>query len=111
MRHLQQKRTIRQTGIKGLAWCIWGVSLNTFGYLYLVVLSESLKCLNCRLVCGVLQVADGSHLTFDETQLQPGTLNSQGVENTRLLKKFVEVQQVILNNYTTFWMCSNLQLS
>ncbi|XP_076891358.1 mini-chromosome maintenance complex-binding protein-like, partial [Bidens hawaiensis] len=35
-----------------------------------------------RLVPGVLQCAEGSHFTIDETQLQCGTLTSTGVENT-----------------------------
>lgn len=49
-----------------------------------------------RLVTGVLQLAEGSHVTFDETELEPGTLNSVGVENARLLKNFMEMQQVSL---------------
>lgn len=48
----------------------------------------------CRLVTGVLQFADGTHLTIDETQLQSGTLNSTGVENTRLLKNLLDLQKV-----------------
>lgn len=51
---------------------------------------------NVRLVSGVLQLAEGSHLTVDETKLQSGTLNSTGVENTRSLKNLTEVQQVII---------------
>ncbi|KAI3815944.1 hypothetical protein L1987_15628 [Smallanthus sonchifolius] len=47
-----------------------------------------------RLVPGVLQCAEGSHFTIDETQLQSGTLNSNGVENTRLLKDLMELQKV-----------------
>uniref|UniRef100_A0A5B7BBM3 Putative mini-chromosome maintenance complex-binding protein n=1 Tax=Davidia involucrata TaxID=16924 RepID=A0A5B7BBM3_DAVIN len=47
-----------------------------------------------RLVSGVLQLAEGSHLTIDETQLQAGTLNSTGVENARLLKNLMELQKV-----------------
>ncbi|XP_059666822.1 mini-chromosome maintenance complex-binding protein-like isoform X2 [Cornus florida] len=47
-----------------------------------------------RLVSGVLQLAEGSHLTIDETQLQAGTLNSIGVENVRLLKSLMESQKV-----------------
>nr|GMC94318.1 mini-chromosome maintenance complex-binding protein [Ipomoea batatas]GMC96630.1 mini-chromosome maintenance complex-binding protein [Ipomoea batatas] len=47
-----------------------------------------------RLVTGALQFADGTHLTVDETQLQSGTLNSTGVENTRLLKNLLDVQKV-----------------
>ncbi|KAL3524047.1 hypothetical protein ACH5RR_016881 [Cinchona calisaya] len=47
-----------------------------------------------RLVSGALQLAEGSHLTIDETQLQAGTLNSTGVENARLLKSLMERQKV-----------------
>lgn len=47
-----------------------------------------------RLVPGVLQIADGTHLILDETELQPGTLNSVGVENANLLKNLMECQKV-----------------
>ncbi|KAL8218070.1 hypothetical protein R6Q57_021443 [Mikania cordata] len=47
-----------------------------------------------RLVPGLLQCAEGSHFTIDETQLQSGTLNSNGVENTRVLKDLMEFQKV-----------------
>ncbi|KVI04808.1 Mini-chromosome maintenance complex-binding protein [Cynara cardunculus var. scolymus] len=47
-----------------------------------------------RLVCGVLQCAEGSHLTIDETSLEAGTLNSNGVENTKILKDLMEFQMV-----------------
>ncbi|XP_059627903.1 mini-chromosome maintenance complex-binding protein isoform X2 [Cornus florida] len=47
-----------------------------------------------RLVSGVLQLAEGSHLMIDETQLQAGTLSSTGVENVRLLKNLTESQKV-----------------
>lgn len=47
-----------------------------------------------RLVSGVLQLAEGSHLTMDETELQAGTLNSTGVENARVLKSLMESQKV-----------------
>ncbi|KAD2805243.1 hypothetical protein E3N88_38620 [Mikania micrantha] len=47
-----------------------------------------------RLVPGVLQCAEGSHFTIDETQLQSGTLNSNGIENTRVLKDLMEFQKV-----------------
>lgn len=43
---------------------------------------------------GALQCAEGTHMTIDETQLQSGTLNSNGVENTRLLKDLLEFQKV-----------------
>ncbi|XP_074287149.1 mini-chromosome maintenance complex-binding protein [Silene latifolia] len=47
-----------------------------------------------RLVPGVLQLAEGSHVIIDETQLQAGTLNSIGVENARSLKNLTELQKV-----------------
>ncbi|KAJ7965139.1 Mini-chromosome maintenance complex-binding protein [Quillaja saponaria] len=47
-----------------------------------------------RLVAGVLQLAEGSHLLIDETKLEAGTLNSVGVENARLLKILMEFQKV-----------------
>ncbi|XP_071690035.1 mini-chromosome maintenance complex-binding protein [Rutidosis leptorrhynchoides] len=47
-----------------------------------------------RLVPGVLQCAEGSHFTIDETTLQSGTLNSNGVENTQLLKDLMDLQKV-----------------
>ncbi|KAF3433282.1 hypothetical protein FNV43_RR24384 [Rhamnella rubrinervis] len=47
-----------------------------------------------RLTTGVLQLAEGTHLMIDETQLQSGTLNSVGVENARLLKYLMEFQKV-----------------
>ncbi|KAL3565296.1 hypothetical protein D5086_033342 [Populus alba] len=47
-----------------------------------------------RLIPGVLQLAEGSHLIFDETCLETGTLNSAGVENARLLKALTELQKV-----------------
>ncbi|CAL5347863.1 unnamed protein product [Camellia sinensis] len=37
-----------------------------------------------RLVSGVLQLAEGSHIMIDETHLQAGTLNFVGVENVLL---------------------------
>lgn len=53
------------------------------------------KCF--RLTLGILQLAEGSHLTIDETQLQAGTLNSTGVENARVLKSLLEWQKVIMD--------------
>ncbi|GAB2288319.1 Mini-chromosome maintenance complex-binding protein, variant 2 [Dionaea muscipula] len=47
-----------------------------------------------RLVSGLLQLAQGSHLTFDETQLQSGTLDQIGVHNAGLLKNLIQLQQV-----------------
>nr|XP_043613110.1 mini-chromosome maintenance complex-binding protein [Erigeron canadensis] len=47
-----------------------------------------------RLVPGALQCAEGTHLTIDELHLQSGTLNSNGIENTELLKDLMEFQKV-----------------
>lgn len=47
-----------------------------------------------RLITGALQLAEGSHLIFDETHLEAGTLNSVGVENARVLKTLMELQKV-----------------
>ncbi|XP_077239151.1 E2F target protein 1 (ETG1) [Tasmannia lanceolata] len=47
-----------------------------------------------RLVTGVLQLAQGTHLTIDETQLKAGTLNTVGVANAGLLKNLMECQKV-----------------
>lgn len=49
----------------------------------------------CRLVTGILQLAEGSHLTINEIPLQPGTLNSKGCENAHVLEKMVESQKVL----------------
>lgn len=56
-------------------------SSQTWSYLY-------------RLVSGLLQLAEGSHLTIDETLLQTGTLNSTGFENAQVLKNMMETQKV-----------------
>ncbi|XP_057979402.1 mini-chromosome maintenance complex-binding protein isoform X2 [Malania oleifera] len=64
-----------------------------------------------RLVTGVLQLADGSHLTIDETQLEAGTLNSIGVENARLLKNLTELQKVEYDfTYYKMDMAADVQL-
>ncbi|GKA56795.1 minichromosome maintenance complex-binding protein [Tanacetum coccineum] len=47
-----------------------------------------------RLVPGALQCAEGSHLTVDETPLQSGTLNNNGVENARVLKDLLDFQKI-----------------
>ncbi|XP_010252100.2 PREDICTED: mini-chromosome maintenance complex-binding protein-like isoform X1 [Nelumbo nucifera] len=64
-----------------------------------------------RLVTGVLQLAEGTHLTIDETQLKAGTLNSTGVENVRLLKNLIEWQKVDYDfEYYKMEMTSDVQL-
>ncbi|XP_022134341.1 mini-chromosome maintenance complex-binding protein isoform X2 [Momordica charantia] len=64
-----------------------------------------------RLVPGVLQLAEGSHLMIDETQLQTGTLSSVGVENARLLKSLMELQKVEYDfKYYKMDMTTDVQL-
>ncbi|XP_034704304.1 mini-chromosome maintenance complex-binding protein [Vitis riparia] len=64
-----------------------------------------------RLVTGVLQLAEGSHLTIDETQLKSGTLNSVGVENARLLKNLMQLQKVEYDfKYYKMEMAADVQL-
>ncbi|KAA8539502.1 hypothetical protein F0562_026194 [Nyssa sinensis] len=64
-----------------------------------------------RLVSGVLQLAEGSHLTIDETQLQAGTLNSTGVGNAGLLKNLMELQNVEYDfKYYKMKMAADVQL-
>lgn len=46
------------------------------------------------MIAGVLQLAQGTHLTVDETRLDAGTLNAAGVENARLLRQLLEWQTV-----------------
>ncbi|KAI9102164.1 hypothetical protein K1719_023674 [Acacia pycnantha] len=66
---------------------------------------------NNRLVTGVLQLAEGSHVIIDETKLEAGTLNSVGVENARLLKNFVELQRVEYDfKYYKMEMAADVQL-
>ncbi|RWV81711.1 hypothetical protein GW17_00056849 [Ensete ventricosum] len=73
-----------------------------------------------RLVAGVLQLAQGTHLTIDETRMQNGTLTSNGVENARLLKHLLEWQKLSsdflvkigdFNNKPTESWCSSLYLA
>ncbi|XP_039810547.1 mini-chromosome maintenance complex-binding protein-like isoform X2 [Panicum virgatum] len=64
-----------------------------------------------RLVTGVLQLPQGSHLTFDETLLQSGSLTSKGVENTMLLKNLMESQKVDYDfEYYKLDMATDVQL-
>ncbi|KAG5031668.1 hypothetical protein GLYMA_06G143400v4 [Glycine max] len=66
----------------------------TVEYLNSVSLTPKKNYDTNRLETGVLQLAEGSHLIVDETKLEAGTLNSVGVENTRLLKNLMELQKV-----------------
>ncbi|KAJ1282456.1 hypothetical protein BS78_03G053300 [Paspalum vaginatum] len=64
-----------------------------------------------RLITGVLQLPQGSHLTFDETLLQTGSLTSKGVENTMLLKNLMESQKVDYDfEYYKLEMATDVQL-
>ncbi|XP_022939853.1 mini-chromosome maintenance complex-binding protein-like [Cucurbita moschata] len=64
-----------------------------------------------RLVPGVLQLAEGTHLMIDETQLEVGTLSSLGVENARLLKNLMELQKVEYDfKYYKMDMATDVQL-
>ncbi|CAN4076304.1 unnamed protein product [Withania somnifera] len=66
----------------------------TVEYLNEVSLAPKKDYQTNRLAPGILQLAEGSHLTIDETQLQAGTLHSTGVENVRVLKRLLELQKV-----------------
>ncbi|GMY08375.1 mini-chromosome maintenance complex-binding protein [Fagus crenata] len=64
-----------------------------------------------RLITGVLQLAEGSHLIIDETQLESGTLNSVGVENATLLKTLMELQKVEYDfKYYKMEMAADVQM-
>ncbi|CAK9150581.1 unnamed protein product [Ilex paraguariensis] len=64
-----------------------------------------------RLLSGVLQLAQGSHLTIDETHLQAGTLNSTGIDNIRNLKNLMDLQKVEYDfTYYKMEMAADVQL-
>ncbi|KAI3993641.1 hypothetical protein MKX01_002654 [Papaver californicum] len=64
-----------------------------------------------RLITGSLQLAEGTHLILDETQLNPGTLNSTGVENVKVLKSLMELQKVEYDfEYYKLEISSDVQL-
>ncbi|XWS65611.1 hypothetical protein CRYUN_Cryun05aG0128500 [Craigia yunnanensis] len=64
-----------------------------------------------RLVPGVLQLPEGSHLMIDETQLESGSLGSIGIENTKLLKNLMEFQKVEYDfQYYKMEMAADVQL-
>ncbi|KAJ6831676.1 mini-chromosome maintenance complex-binding protein [Iris pallida] len=64
-----------------------------------------------RLVSGALQLAQGTHLTMDETYLQAGELNSNGVENVRLLKHLMDWQKVEYDfEYYKLEMAADIQM-
>lgn len=56
-----------------------------------------------------MQLADGTHLTLDETTLQAGTLNAVGVQNIEVLKHLLQWQKVrhiaaIIEVFTRFML-------
>ncbi|XP_047061589.1 mini-chromosome maintenance complex-binding protein-like [Lolium rigidum] len=64
-----------------------------------------------RLVTGVLQLPQGTHLTFDETIMQSGSLTSKGVENTMLLKNLMESLMVEYDfEYYKLEMATDVQM-
>ncbi|KAF5467528.1 hypothetical protein F2P56_017347 [Juglans regia] len=65
----------------------------TLEYLNSVSLAPKKDYETNRLKTGVLQLAEGSHIIIDETQLEAGTLNSVGMENARLLRNLMELQR------------------
>ncbi|XP_051122782.1 mini-chromosome maintenance complex-binding protein isoform X2 [Andrographis paniculata] len=83
----------------------------TVDYLNTATLAPRKDYKTNRLVPGILQLADGSHLTIDETSLQTGTLNSTGCENARILKTVMESQKVEYDfTYYKMEMASDIQL-
>ncbi|KAL9418716.1 hypothetical protein AB3S75_036632 [Citrus x aurantiifolia] len=83
----------------------------TVNYLNTASLAPKKDYQTNRLIPGVLQLADGSHLIIDETQLETGTLNSTGVENARLLKNLMEFQKVEYNfEYYKMEMIADVQM-
>ncbi|KAJ8552907.1 hypothetical protein K7X08_020300 [Anisodus acutangulus] len=66
----------------------------TVDYLNKVSLAPKKDYQTNRLVSGILQLAEGSHLTIDETQLLEGTLNPTGAQNARVLRSLLELQKV-----------------
>ncbi|XP_047052971.1 mini-chromosome maintenance complex-binding protein-like [Lolium rigidum] len=64
-----------------------------------------------RLVTGVLQLPQGTHLTFDETIMQSGSLTSKGVENTVLLKNLMDSLMVEYDfEYYKLEMATDVQM-
>ncbi|KAI3470949.1 hypothetical protein Pfo_027612 [Paulownia fortunei] len=83
----------------------------TVDYLNTVSLAPKKDYSTNRLVSGFLQLAEGSHLTIDETPLRTGTLNSMGVENARILKNMMESQKVEYDfTYYKMEMAADVQL-
>lgn len=47
-----------------------------------------------KLTSGILQLAPHTHLVLDETRLQPGKLENNGVQNVQNLTHFIKTQQL-----------------
>ncbi|XP_072984466.1 mini-chromosome maintenance complex-binding protein [Typha latifolia] len=83
----------------------------TVDYLNTTTLQPKKNNQTGRLVTGILQLAQGTHLTIDETYMQSGTLNSKGLENARLLKQLMEWQKVEYDfEYYKLEMAADVQL-
>ncbi|XP_018821915.1 mini-chromosome maintenance complex-binding protein isoform X1 [Juglans regia] len=83
----------------------------TLEYLNSVSLAPKKDYETNRLKTGVLQLAEGSHIIIDETQLEAGTLNSVGMENARLLRNLMELQRVEYDfKYYKMEMAADVQL-
>lgn len=91
---------------------------NSYSYHRIINLHEQFfACKSCslmiwtifglRLIPGVLQLAQGTHLTIDESHLQPGNLDSNGVHNARLLKKLIEQLSVIFFSLCITMPCAS----
>ncbi|KAK8936132.1 Mini-chromosome maintenance complex-binding protein [Platanthera zijinensis] len=80
-------------------------------YLNTAVLQPRKNNQSGRLVTGVLQLAQGTHLTIDETHLETGMLNSVGVENASLLRHLLEWQTVEYDfEYYKIGMAADVQI-
>ncbi|XP_042465269.1 mini-chromosome maintenance complex-binding protein-like [Zingiber officinale] len=83
----------------------------TLDYLNTATLQPRRNNKTGRLVAGVLQLAQGTHLTINETCMQSGTLSSNGIENARLLKNLLELQKVEYDfEYYKLEMAADVQL-
>ncbi|KAL5569627.1 hypothetical protein UlMin_026202 [Ulmus minor] len=83
----------------------------TVGYLNSASLGPKKDYETNRIITGVLQLAEGTHLIIDETQLETGTLNSVGIDNARVLKTLMEVQKVEYDfKYYKMEMAADIQL-
>ena len=48
----------------------------------------------CRLMSGILQLSSDTNLVLDETQMQPGKLETDGVNNLKALGNLIQWQNV-----------------